>query len=155
MESKKNRRPISLNGPYLHFHQAKSYDRSFFFNDVKTSNCGVFIIDNALDTKESLLRSVAKGLSFPKYFGENWDALDECINDLSWLKAKGIVVVLEKADDLLKLPLDDLTIFMNIIAGAIDNWKKEDILLHFVIVCSSATLLQMKRIILMEIEEWE
>jgi hypothetical protein len=27
----------------------------------------------------------AASFQFPYYFGENWPAFDECINDLSWL----------------------------------------------------------------------
>lgn len=35
--------------------------------------------------KEKLLDVLARGLRFPKYFGWNWDAADECLRDLSWL----------------------------------------------------------------------
>ncbi|MCE9607179.1 MAG: barstar family protein [Planctomycetia bacterium] len=35
--------------------------------------------------KQKVLGALAKGLRFPSYFGWNWDALDECLRDLSWL----------------------------------------------------------------------
>jgi len=35
--------------------------------------------------KQKVLGVLAKGLRFPSYFGWNWDALDECLRDLSWL----------------------------------------------------------------------
>ena len=44
--------------------------------------------------KEKLLGTLAVPLKFPKYFGWNWDALDECLRDLSWLRGvKKVVIV--------------------------------------------------------------
>ena len=35
--------------------------------------------------KEKLLNILSEKLRFPRYFGHNWDALEECLGDLSWL----------------------------------------------------------------------
>jgi len=48
-------------------------------------------------SKEKLLGILAKGLRFPRYFGWNWDALEELLNDLSWLQP-GRPVVIEHVD---------------------------------------------------------
>lgn len=46
--------------------------------------------------KEKLLSLLAAKLRFPRYFGQNWDALDECLGDLSWLpETQRIVIVHE------------------------------------------------------------
>jgi RNAse (barnase) inhibitor barstar len=37
-----------------------------------------------LGDKANLLAALAGALRFPDYFGGNWDALDECLTDLSW-----------------------------------------------------------------------
>lgn len=36
-------------------------------------------------TRDGALKEHAAVLQFPPYFGYNWDALDECLRDLSWL----------------------------------------------------------------------
>jgi RNAse (barnase) inhibitor barstar len=37
-----------------------------------------------LGDKASLLAALGQALRFPGYYGGNWDALDECLADLSW-----------------------------------------------------------------------
>jgi hypothetical protein len=41
---------------------------------------------------KSLFQEIAAALQFPYYFGNNWNALDECIKDLDWLPAKLFVI---------------------------------------------------------------
>lgn len=40
--------------------------------------------------KPALLAALAKALRFPDCFGHNWDALDECLRDLSWLSVEHV-----------------------------------------------------------------
>ena len=45
-------------------------------------------------SKQKRLAVFADKLQFPGYFGWNWDAFEECLNDLSWLPAgKGVAIV--------------------------------------------------------------
>jgi hypothetical protein len=46
-----------------------------------------------LRSKRKLLSEYAAQLSLPEYFGWNWDALEECLRDLSWLDDKRPVVI--------------------------------------------------------------
>lgn len=47
---------------------------------------------DALATEREMFSALAKSLSFPTYFGHNWDAIDECLRDLTWLPARGYVL---------------------------------------------------------------
>ena len=42
------------------------------------------VCGDQVDSKISLLDTLNTVMAFPAYFGRNWDALEECINDLSW-----------------------------------------------------------------------
>jgi hypothetical protein len=44
--------------------------------------------------RPGLLARVAEALEFPKSFGASWEALFDCLVDLSWLPAPGHVLVL-------------------------------------------------------------
>ncbi|WP_233257717.1 barstar family protein [Micromonospora sp. S4605] len=46
-------------------------------------------------------------LLFPGYFGWNWDALSDCLRDLSWLPADGYLIVIENAPRLLSSSVED------------------------------------------------
>jgi RNAse (barnase) inhibitor barstar len=76
---------------------------------VKKANCFVFlesIPDSAsyagaqvarlaghLWGKEELLAALAEQLSFPSYFGMNWDALEECLSVLLPNQGRHVVII--------------------------------------------------------------
>lgn len=47
--------------------------------------------------KEDFLADVSRSMRFPDGFGGNRDALADCLRDLSWMQAKGWVVILEQS----------------------------------------------------------
>ena len=52
-------------------------------------------------TKAEFFREISAAMQFPDYFGENWDALEECLRDLSeWLSFKAVTVVIDDCDRL-------------------------------------------------------
>jgi RNAse (barnase) inhibitor barstar len=54
--------------------------------------------------KTELLTRIARSLDFPQWWGKNWDALKDSLADLSWIKARGNVLVI---DHFQKLPSDE------------------------------------------------
>lgn len=52
----------------------------------------VITLPASIRSKEKLLRMLAQQFQFPAYFGHNWDALEECLRDLSWLPAGNIEI---------------------------------------------------------------
>jgi Barstar (barnase inhibitor) len=50
---------------------------------------------------EGVFREFVRALEFPEYFGWNWPAFAECLEDLSWLPARLYLLVVTDADQLL------------------------------------------------------
>lgn len=54
-------------------------------------------IPRSARSKEKLLAVLSQGLRFPNYFGWNWDALEECLQDLSWLPENAQIAIVHEA----------------------------------------------------------
>jgi hypothetical protein len=64
-------------------------------------------------------------LQFPSYFGENWNAFDECITDLEWLPADAYVFLITHGSRLLEAsPPEDLVLLLTILERAGQEWSK-------------------------------
>ena len=73
-------------------------------------------------TRGSLFKEWASQLQFPDYFGNNWNAFDECINDLSWLRGKKYIIVITNFEKVLVQDAADLPIFLTILKEAVAAW---------------------------------
>jgi hypothetical protein len=69
--------------------------------------------------KEALLARLAQALAFPDWFGGNWDALEDCLTDLSWRAGTGHALLLERHGE---LPVDDLGVLIDVLAAAAAHW---------------------------------
>lgn len=83
----------------------------------------VILIDGGrCRTPEELYNEFAKAFAFPSYFGHNWAALDECLNDLSWLPAKAYILVIKDFNNLLPDSLEDKKILIDIVVKTAVAW---------------------------------
>jgi hypothetical protein len=69
--------------------------------------------------KKELLARLARELRFPDWFGGNWDALEDCLTDLSWLKADGHVLLME---DVSGLSADDFGVLNDVLSSSAQYW---------------------------------
>jgi RNAse (barnase) inhibitor barstar len=75
--------------------------------------------------KQELLQRIAAALSFPDWFGHNWDALSDALSDLAWLdETAGYVIVLERTRELRESAQDDYDMLVGIFDGTADGWRE-------------------------------
>jgi len=75
----------------------------------------------ALRSKKSLLAGVARAFDFPDYFGENWDALEECLSDMGWRDGE-ISLLIEHADS---IPDALFATFRQVFGQMAEQWAGE------------------------------
>jgi len=70
--------------------------------------------------KDELLGRIAAGLNFPEWFGANWDALEDCLDDLSWRPAAGHVLLFSGA-----LPgRDETGTLLDVLSSCAQYWAE-------------------------------
>jgi hypothetical protein len=69
--------------------------------------------------KQALMERVARALEFPDWFGGNWDALEDCLGDLSW-RAPAPQVLLFEGHEL--LPREDVAVLLDILGSSAEYW---------------------------------
>lgn len=67
--------------------------------------------------KTAILAALASALAFPDWFGGNWDALEDCMTDLSWRPAEGHVLLFSGAR-----AGDDTGILVDVLRSAAEFW---------------------------------
>lgn len=93
---------------------------------AEKSGFAIFRIDlSAVRDKVALFEQLAAALEFPDWFGHNWDALADCLGDLSWLQADGYLILLEHCDGFRTLHGGDFATALQVFAAAAEAWRDE------------------------------
>lgn len=77
--------------------------------------------------KRTLLVRMAAQLDFPRTFGGNWDALVDCLRDLSWLQANGYALFFSDADGLRSDAETDFDTLLEMLDESSQFWATQDV----------------------------
>jgi hypothetical protein len=72
--------------------------------------------------KATALAAIARGLRFPDWFGANFDALADSLGDMSWLPARGYLLLLEHADAWREADDDNFAMLLDVLNEAAASW---------------------------------
>ena len=88
-----------------------------------------------VEGKPGTLAAIAGALDFPDWFGANWDALEDCLTDLSWRKAAPRVLLFAGA-----VPGDDFGILRDVLESVAAYWSGRGTAFFAVFVDPAAAL---------------
>jgi len=117
----------ALTAPFLHIAEAdpSSITDLVLAMAARESETAVRVVrGRKMLADQHLFDEVAAALQFPHYFGENWNALAECICDLSWLPAERYLLVLRDADVVLSVAPDIFGLFVRTVHDTSREWAR-------------------------------
>ena len=82
---------------------------------------------HVVSDKTGFLTAVAGALEFPPYFGMNWDALHDCLTDLSWRPAAGYVLLFTGVRSTAEGLDGGAEIATRILDSAAEYWKQREV----------------------------
>jgi len=65
----------------------------FHFAPTSRAEANGIVIPYEIENKAELLAHLARAVPLPDYFGQNWDALEECLTDLGWLDRPKLILI--------------------------------------------------------------
>jgi RNAse (barnase) inhibitor barstar len=79
----------------------------------------VYLLDGArARDKASFMSAIAATLRLPDYFGRNWDALVDCIDEIHW-RDQPVVLVVDHGEQLLADAPGEIDTFLDVIDEAV------------------------------------
>lgn len=80
---------------------------------------------SGISTKKGFLGACAQALQFPAGLGGNWDALADCLEDLSWLPSAGVVMHWRNGKAFASACEADAALALEILESAAGFWKRK------------------------------
>jgi RNAse (barnase) inhibitor barstar len=116
--------------PYLHLWTALPSDACEFARSIQQApgrQAIVRLIRGAKSrTSAALFDEFGAALQFPDYFGENWDALFDCLCDLEWLPADAYLLALTDGELVLEREPKQFKSLVEVLGNAAEEWAKAE-----------------------------
>jgi RNAse (barnase) inhibitor barstar len=93
---------------------------------AKQHGIAFFLIDGReINNKVQFLKKSALAMSFPDYFGANWDAFEDCLTDMSWHETDGFVILYDNIDTFAQHSPDQFKVALEIFRDTVEFWRNQ------------------------------
>lgn len=90
--------------------------------------------------KNAFLKTAAKSLRLPDYFGHNWDALYDCLIELEHDKGEGILVLLREASGFARTDQEEFAAAIDTLQDAAEFWDEDGKMLLVIVELEAPVL---------------
>jgi RNAse (barnase) inhibitor barstar len=75
----------------------------------------------------SLHNILERSLHFPDWYGANWDALADCLTDMSWNEADGYLLILQRTEVLQATDQKAFDTLLEVLRDTVVAWRKQGV----------------------------
>lgn len=116
----------SVDGPMIHFALPSILNLESIRESTDGMGFAVFFVDaKKISSESELMDAFAASMNFPAYFGRNWDALLDLTCDLSWVNARGYILIMFNGDSLPLLPGVTFSSLITSVEATVRDWRDE------------------------------
>jgi hypothetical protein len=125
----RQKRLLRVEKPWLHVLIATDEEAWDWLNTlpdaVKERVVGRMVRGQKARATADFFNECAAALQFPPHFGENWDAFEETVNDLEWLRGDAYTILISSSNHLMdKAPADQLQTLLKVLHQAGEEWSQ-------------------------------
>lgn len=103
-------------------------------DDAARNGISIFYFNGkSITNKKEFFKAAKDVMRLPSYFGENWDAFEECISDLSWLNSTGYIFIYDYTSCFFSGNPRDEFILKDILLAARINHEQEGVPFEFIL----------------------
>ena len=107
--------------------------------------CQLIDLDgSAISNKAEFLQACAKAMQFPEYFGNNWDAFEDCFTDLLDASANPLIVLYAQPETFIETDPEQWKLAINILQSAVEYGENAGTSLYILFKTSGAYLTELK-----------
>ena len=102
--------------------------KSIQYNLFPQESAKKFVLDGKrMKSIKDFLLEISSKMSFPGYFGNNYNALLDCLQDLAWIEGEDVAVVILNADDFLSDETrEDIIDTLELFSDAANYWEEDE-----------------------------
>lgn len=106
-----------------------------WLSNLKDNGFEVFVLDeySMIENKLDLMNAFYHQAKFPDYFGANWDAVDECLNDYQHLPSKGYIFIFKNPLKLAEQSKKDYDLLISSFIDASKKWAKQNVVFNLIL----------------------
>lgn len=112
----------STEAPYVFFCKQKNYRLSGFTDFDHKSDIVIIASGSNMRDWDEFSASIADIFSFPSYYGKNWDAMDDCLTDLSWMEFKRFFLIIPNAEKIFIREPKEFDTFLDVLKITGEYW---------------------------------